>query len=1070
MPSPAAPSPAVSPAPGTPSRQRPPSAADSEKSSSPGPPTRTVHKLKKAWLQRHSGEKGETTTIVTPLVNGHASSEGNSGPGSVSSVTCGPGADSSSGSDVDSRGRTSPPTPPASRQRRPQDSKRKKPGAGKKVDSQLADGDVGSAGEGESADTSEKERERVRGNISGGAAIPAVVNSDEPRKRGRRPRPAASESPSGGTSSSKKDENSSNSGSGTSGSGQGRGSRAQGSGRKPRDGPPAPRRDPLKKPPVAQLKRTGESFLQDGPCHEVAPKLAKCRECRWTPSQRSRDVPNIFCRFYAFRRLRYTKNGQLAAAGFSDPRVDPAPDDLRLWLPDPSDPPTDLDLDMAKILLEEVGDEFCKLLRQESDSAAAHSTGPTPVAWKRVVRGVREMCDVCETTLFNYHWACAKCGFAVCIDCYKGRKAGKIRLWAELGKDRDDFSWLLCTNRQGHEQDKLMLTQIIASDCLTRLGQDMHRERERWGLTRCSCSGSQPRGRNSPANGSASGEIANGLPKQETSTEIKREPGSTDTTNSKQEVVGEAVKREPGVEDGASSGRGHSTLRELLIRPTGGGNGSRAPSPAPSSPGPAPPSEEGRPAATARSKYMPRQHKGRSSNCKLETSSPDSSPPHTWLCDGRLLRLNDPSHKGNQKMFQEQWKKGLPVLVSDVSKHLDMSLWHPDSFARDFGDEKNDLVNCMTGNIVPNQPMRRFWEGFEHFSRRLVDEEGKPMLLKLKDWPPGDDFAEMLPSRFADLMRVLPLSEYTQRTGRLNLASRLPECFVRPDLGPKMYNAYGSALHPKHGTTNLHLDISDAVNVMVYVGIPKDGDSEEHIKEAFRAIDEAGCDIIMRRRVREKGELPGALWHIYSACDADKIRDLLNKVAVENGVRLEPHHDPIHDQSWYLDTELRNRLYREYGVEGFAIVQCLGDCVFIPAGAPHQVRNLHNCIKVAEDFVSPENVTHCFHLTEEFRDLSDTHSNHEDKLQIKNIIYHAVKDSVSVLVHAREKMESETVNKRVKREPVSPNRTSGNRGDVSASPKVDSKSESKVETEDEVEDGDERVEEMSTACEVGGDT
>lgn len=54
-------------------------------------------------------------------------------------------------------------------------------------------------------------------------------------------------------------------------------------------------------------------------------------------------------------------------------------------------------------------------------------------------------------------------------------------------------------------------------------------------------------------------------------------------------------------------------------------------------------------------------------------------------------------------------------------------------------------------------------------------------------------------------------------------------------------------------------------------------------------------------------------------------------------------------------------------------------------------------LQVAEDFVSPENVSHCFHLTQEFRDLSDTHSNHEDKLQIKNIIYHAVKDALSTL-------------------------------------------------------------------------
>lgn len=63
------------------------------------------------------------------------------------------------------------------------------------------------------------------------------------------------------------------------------------------------------------------------------------------------------------------------------------------------------------------------------------------------------------------------------------------------------------------------------------------------------------------------------------------------------------------------------------------------------------------------------------------------------------------------------------------------------------------------------------------------------------------------------------------------------------------------------------------------------------------------------------------------------------------------------------------------------------------------MRNLLNCIKVAEDFVSPENVSECFHLTHEFRALTDTHSNHEDKLQIKNIIYHAVKDALSVLSH-----------------------------------------------------------------------
>lgn len=345
-------------------------------------------------------------------------------------------------------------------------------------------------------------------------------------------------------------------------------------------------------------------------------------------------------------------------------------------------------------------------------------------------------------------------------------------------------------------------------------------------------------------------------------------------------------------------------------------------------------------------------------------------------------------------------------MVKDNNKCLDQTLWHPDSFCHDFGDVKNDLVNCRNGDILSKQPMKKFWNGFENLSNRMRDKNGDYMLLKLKDWPPDEEFSELLPTRYRDLMNSLPLQEYTSRNGVLNLAGRLPDCFVRPDLGPKMYSAYGSPLYPQNGTTNLHLDISDAVNVMIFVGIAKESKEKERensrAEENYSAIDVSGCDALMRGRVREKGVKLGAIWHIYNARDADKIRDLLNKVAVERGESLEAHHDPIHDQSWYLDDTLRERLYKEYGVEGYAIAQCLGDAIFIPAGAPHQVRNINSCIKVAGDFVSPENVSHCFNLTQEFRQLSDTHTNHEDKLQIKNIIYHAVKDALSCLRNSSE--------------------------------------------------------------------
>jgi len=93
-------------------------------------------------------------------------------------------------------------------------------------------------------------------------------------------------------------------------------------------------------------------------------------------------------------------------------------------------------------------------------------------------------------------------------------------------------------------------------------------------------------------------------------------------------------------------------------------------------------------------------------------------------------------------------------------------------------------------------------------------------------------------------MRVLPLKDYTLRDGNLNLAARLPACFVRPDLGPKMYSAYGNAGNRDSekqlmSTTNLHLDVSDAVNVMVYVAISHksenqdEADHEWHVKGKY---------------------------------------------------------------------------------------------------------------------------------------------------------------------------------------------------------------------------------------------
>ncbi|KAA0709157.1 Lysine-specific demethylase 3B [Triplophysa tibetana] len=852
---------------------------------------------------------------------------------------------------------------------------------------------------------------------------------------------------------------------------------------------------------VRRLKQSGESFLQDGSCINVAPHLHKCRECRLERYRKSReqdsddDDPNVACRFFHFRRLAFTKKGVLRVEGFLSPQQSDGIA-MGLWLPSTT-AKEGLDLDTSKYILANVGDQFCQLVMSEKE-AMMMVEPHQKVAWKRAVRGVREMCDVCETTLFNIHWVCRKCGFGVCLDCYRLRKNRPPEV--DDGPDEDVFSWLKCAKGQPHEPQNLMPTQIIPGTALYSIGDMVHAARGKWGIkANCPCTSrhskplvrpSAPNGLSQARNGATStpttprpnGESATGVVVK---TEPIEEGVTTDTTSSTSAPNSSTTIPLPAQTPGTKDSKGNcsalhwladlatqkepkESLRSMM------GRDSRAPfgleafstlsKPSGSTPklfnslllgsGPSQPKTEGSlrdllnsgpgklpqgsteggvpfPSvfSTASADKMKgglpnfldhiiasvvetKKAEGRRASGSTESGESGSVPrreglmglsvldshtSHSWLCDGRLLCLQDPSNGNNWKIFRECWKQGQPVLVSGIHKKLKSNLWKPEAFSKEFGDQDVDLVNCRNCAIISDVKVREFWDGFQVISKRLQGGDGQPMVLKLKDWPPGEDFRDMMPTRFDDLMDNLPLPEYTKRDGRLNLASRLPNFFVRPDLGPKMYNAYGliSTEDRKVGTTNLHLDVSDAVNVMVYVGIPEGDDNYEN--EVMQTIEEGDVDDMTKRRVYEMKEKPGALWHIYAAKDAEKIRELLRKVGEEQGQENPPDHDPIHDQSWYLDQALRRRLYEDYGVQGWSIVQFLGDAVFIPAGAPHQVHNLYSCIKVAEDFVSPEHVKHCFRLTQEFRHLSTTHTNHEDKLQVKNIIYHAVKDAVGTL-------------------------------------------------------------------------
>ncbi|KAI3882606.1 hypothetical protein MKW92_035785 [Papaver armeniacum] len=443
---------------------------------------------------------------------------------------------------------------------------------------------------------------------------------------------------------------------------------------------------------------------------------------------------------------------------------------------------------------------------------------------------------------------------------------------------------------------------------------------------------------------------------------------------------------------------------------------------------------------------------------------------------------------GDMQHFQKHWVKGEPVIVRNVVDFTTGLSWEPMVMWRALRKVNNSksspylalkAIDCLDWcevEINIHQFFKGYSEGRSHFN-------SWPEMLKLKDWPPSNLFEELLPRHGAEFISSLPYQEYTNpKSGFLNLATKLPEEALRPDLGPKTYIAYGNGKELGRGdsVTKLHCDLSDAVDVKHLSSAVRNSNPEPvatkvmttHEESIFEAcvktevhnlatleaadshllqpaqsnkrdvcmvhathdgnmldvgvqnvgslmvagakaqIDETHGEIKVNENdykcdeeqnnidVWEKSN-GGALWDIFRRQDVPKLQEYLRKHSREfRNIYCSPVEQvfhPVHDQTFYLTAKHKRKLKEEFGIEPWTFVQELGEAVFIPAGCPHQVRNLKSCIKVAVDFVSPENVQECARLTQEFRLLPKNHRAKEDKLEIKKMILHTINKVVKDL-------------------------------------------------------------------------
>lgn len=510
---------------------------------------------------------------------------------------------------------------------------------------------------------------------------------------------------------------------------------------------------------------------------------------------------------------------------------------------------------------------------------------------------VRATCDTCMTSIFSCSWMCRLCGREACAECFE-----QVR---DLTEDRPGATQGEIAALQAR-REKHAHTNPFFLSC-TRRNEHVAKDF-------------------SPMSRFCKAELSQAIKEME---EILTEPDAY--------VLPGVGAIDPSLQNG-QSGAGEATNGNSAGQPSNSSGNEIHPSPTSQQAGSLVGDAQGMGGNTSMTSGADQQSSTTDSQQATTSNGASEIPSHptVTIADSGLT----------EDVFRPLWVKGEPIVVTGLLPKF-KTQWTPEYFMQKYNSQSCLILECQT-DINKRVTVGEFFSWFGKY-------EGRTECWKLKDWPPSTDFKTAFPELYDDFSRAVPVPSYVRRDGTLNIASHFPSNTVAPDLGPKMYNAMASYESAgSKGSTRLHMDMADALNIMTYAALTPDG------KPGF------------------------AVWDLFRSSDSGKLRRFLMRK-----FKGSYQHDPIHSQQFYLDTDLRKELFDTYGVKSHRILQKPGEAVFIPAGCAHQVCNLADCMKVAIDFVSPENIARCEQLTKEFREQNQSMAWKEDVLQLRTMMWFA---------------------------------------------------------------------------------